>query len=247
MTADQIQKRARVQRALTWTGPAMFVLWVVSWVILARFIPPPSPERSAEHVVAALSNRTDELKAGLLITMFASALLVPFCAVISSHIRRIEGYGGGALASTQITSAALLSLEFIIPLMVWQAAIYRIGAGADPQIIQALNDMGWLMFVVVIASVEVQLLAIAAAVFSDGRERPVFPRWVGYLNLWVAAGIMPAGFVLFFKHGALAWNGLIGFFVPLTSFAIWMFCMFVVLRRAIDDELAEATATTRRP
>jgi hypothetical protein len=230
-----------VQRALTWTGPAMFVLWTVSWVILARFIPPPSPQRSPDHVVAALSNHTDELKVALLITMFASALLVPFCAVISSHIRRIEGYGGGALASTQITSAALLSLEFIIPLMVWQAAIYRIGPGSDAAVISALNDMGWLMFVVVIGSVEVQLLAIVVAVFTDGSERPVFPRWVGYLNAWLAAGILPAGFVLFFKHGPFAWNGIVGFFIPLTSYAVWMFSMFVVLRRAIAAELEGAT------
>jgi hypothetical protein len=238
VTRDQIVMRAQVQRALTWTGPVMFVLWVVSWILIARWIPPPSPNRSADDVVEKFRDHTELIQVGMLITLFASALLVPFCGVIAAHMRRIEGYGGGALSNIQLTSAAVLSLEFIIPLMVWLTASYRVD-DTSAETIRMLNDMGWLMFVVVISSAEVQLLCIAAAIFLDRRPEPVFPRWAGYLNLWVVVGLLPAAFVVFFKDGPVAWNGLVGFFIPLTSYGIWMFTMFVLLRRAIDAELAE--------
>jgi hypothetical protein len=242
LTMEQAVMRARVQRALTWTGPVMFLLWVVSWILIARWIPPPSPGKSAEQVVEKYQDHTELIQLGMIITLFASALLVPFCGVIAAHMRRIEGYGGGALSNIQLTSAAVLSLEFIVPLMVWLTATYRVD-DTSAETIRMLNDMGWLMFVVVISSAEVQLVCIAVAIFLDRRPDPIFPRWAGYLNLWVVVGLLPAAFVVFFKDGPIAWNGVAGFFVPLTSYGIWMFSMFVLLRRAIDAELADFTST----
>jgi hypothetical protein len=241
MTDDQIEMRRRTQRILAWSGPVMIGLFMFSWIVLARFIPPPDPGRSAEHVVAALSNNVDATRAGLVLSMLASALLVPFAALISSHIRRIEGYGGGALATTQVTSGAVVSLEFIIPILVWLTALYRVDLGADPEIIRTLNDMSWIMFVTVIASIEVQILTIAAAVFIDRRSKPVFPRWYGYFNVWVAITFLPAGAVAFFHDGAMVWGGVVGFFLPATAFAVWMIVTFFVLRRAIDEQAIEAT------
>jgi hypothetical protein len=83
------------------------------------------------------------------------------------------------------------------------------------------------------------MLAIGVAILTDEREEPVFPRWAGYLNLWVALLLAPAGIVVFFKHGAFAWNGLIGFFCPLFAYCVWSITMFVLVRRAIEQEAAE--------
>jgi hypothetical protein len=232
--------RARVQHGLAWCGPVMLVLWIVSFVALAGFIPPPSPEKTAAQVLAKYAGHTDAIRLGLMITLFASALLVPFSAAISAQMRRIEG-AGAPLAATQLCSAALLSVEFIVPIMVWQTAAFRFDT-ESARMTQMLNDMGWLMFVAVISSVIVQILALAAAIFTDEREEPVFPRWAGYFNVWVALVLAPAGVIVFFKHGPFAWNGLLGFYLPLTSYCVWMFVTFALLRRAIDQESAEAAA-----
>lgn len=218
----------------------MLVLWIVSFVALAGFIPPPSPEKTAAQVLAKYAGHTDAIRLGLMITLFASALLVPFSAAISAQMRRIEG-AGAPLAATQLCSAALLSVEFIVPIMVWQTAAFRFDT-ESARMTQMLNDMGWLMFVAVISSVIVQILALAAAIFTDEREEPVFPRWAGYFNVWVALVLAPAGVIVFFKHGPFAWNGLLGFYLPLTSYCVWMFVTFALLRRAIDQESAEAAA-----
>jgi hypothetical protein len=231
---------AKVQRVLTWTGPAMLVLWVVSFIVLAGFIPPPRPLKTPTEVVAMYRDHTTLIRLGLVITMFASALLVPFAAVISAQLRRIAA-ARSTLPGTQLASAALLSLEFIIPLMVWQTAAYRLD-GDSARLIQMLNDMGWIMFVGVISSAVVQFASIGFAILVDERRETVFPRWAGYFNLWVALLVSPAGIIVFFKHGPFAWNGLISFFLPLAAFAIWMAVMFVLLRRAIAQEADEVPA-----
>jgi hypothetical protein len=189
-------------------------------------------------VVHFYGAHTDAIRFGMVLTLFASALLVPFASVIAAQMRRIEGRRS-VLANVQLVSAGLLSLEFIIPLMVFQTAAYRVDAGSA-RLIQMLNDMGWLMFVGVISSAIVQIGSIGLAILIDKQVPPVFPRWVGYFNLWVAVLLSPAGLVPFFKHGPFAWNGAFAFWTPLTVFALWIAVMVVTLLRAVkQDELEE--------
>ena len=236
--------KAAVQRGLAWTGPVMLVLWVGAFVFLAQYIPPPDPQDTVSEVLARFGDHTDATRLGLIITMYASALLVPFAAVISAQMKRIEG--AGPLATTQIVSAGLLSLEFIVPIMVWLAALYRFDA-SSARIIQTLNDMGWLMFVAVISSVIVQIACFGIAILIDERERPIFPRWSGYFMLWVCLLLSPTSLCVFFKDGPFAWNGLFAFWIPLTTYGIWMLTTFWLLRQAIDHEVAEEAGASPQP
>jgi len=231
---------ARVQNALSWTGPVMLVLWVGAFIFLAGFIPPPDPEDSAAEVVARFGDDTDLIRLGLVVTMYASALLVPFAAVIAAQMKRIEG--AAPLAQTQIVSAGLLSLEFIVPIMVWLTAAYRFDA-ESARLIQMLNDMGWLMFVAVISSVIVQIACFGIAILIDDRDEPIFPRWSGYFMLWVCLLLSPTALCVFFKHGPFAWNGLFAFWVPLTTYAAWMLVTFGLLRAAINREPVGASVS----
>jgi hypothetical protein len=83
------------------------------------------------------------------------------------------------------------------------------------------------------------LVAIALATFADRRPRPVFPRWVGYYNLWMAFLLLPASLIIFFKKGPFAWNGLLGFWLPAAAFGSWYLVMTVVVLRAIRNEAHE--------
>jgi hypothetical protein len=56
----------------------------------------------------------------------------------------------------------------------------------------------------------------------------------------VALLIIPAGTVLFFKDGPLAWNGLVGIYIPLTAFVIWFVCMSTVIHKNLTKQIAEA-------
>lgn len=235
----------RLQMACVWTGPIMVVGWVASFVLLAGFIPPPSPAMSPEQVAALFRDHTDLIRLGLVLTMFASALLVPFAAVITAQMKRIEGERC-VLSHTQLVSAGLLALEFIIPLMVWQTAAYRPGI-LSTQTLQMLNDMGWLMFVGVISSAVVEFAAIGLVILDDERDTRVFPRWAGYFNVAVAILVAPAGIVPFFKEGAFAWNGILGFYLPLAVFSVWIVVMVVLLRNAILEEEKDGATVLTMP
>jgi hypothetical protein len=232
---------ARVQRVLIWAGPAMIALWLGAFLFIAGFIPPSAPTASAADIVALYRGHTNAIKLGMVISMAGSALLVPWAVAISGQLKRIEG--AKALADTQMVSCALLSLEFITPIAVWMAASFRYdGRAAD--VTQALHDLGWILFVTVIWSLWVQLIAIAAAILIDRGAEPVLPHWLGYLNLWVAFLIIPAGLVLFFKQGPFAWNGLVGIYIPLVGFVVWILSMTVTIHRKLSQEIA---ATSGEP
>lgn len=223
-----------VQLACAWSGLVMVVIWVVSFIVLAGFIPPPSPQSGQQAILRMFTDHAVEIRIGLILTMFASALLVAWAAVIAVQMARIEGKRP-VLAIIQVAQASLLSLEFIIPVMVWQTAAYR-PSPARIQLVYMLNDMGWLMFVGVISSAVLQCLALGIAILIDKREQPIFPRWSGYLSIWTATLLAPAGVVPLFKDGLFAWNGLLGFWIPLTIFCIWVTSMTWVLIRAINRD-----------
>lgn len=233
------------QIACAWCGPTIVVIWVVSFVALAGFIPPPSPQMGPEAILQMFIDHTVQIRIGLMLTMFASALLVPWSAVIAVQMSRIEGKRP-VLAITQVAQASLLSLEFIVPLMVWQTAAYR-PSRERIDLIYMLNDMGWLMFVGVISSAMLQCASLGIVILMDKRDQPIFPRWSGYLSLWTATLLAPAGVVPLFKSGPFAWNGIFGFWLVLAIFCIWVgvttWLLIVAIRReaqSVEPAAAEA-------
>lgn len=229
---------ARVQRVLIWCGPAMAVLWVGAFLWIAGFIPPSDPAATAEQIVALYAAKPTAIKIGLVISMLGSALLVPYAVAISGQLKRIDG--AKALADTQMVSCALLSLEFITPIAVWMAVAFRFDDRAA-DVTRAMHDLGWILFMTVIWSLWVQLVAIGVAILIDRKPVPTFPRWVGYLNFWVAFLILPAGTVLFFKSGPFAWNGFFGLYVPLASFIVWFASMTWTVHGNLTRQIAEGT------
>jgi hypothetical protein len=75
------------QRLCVWCGPFMIAVWAASFAFLSKMIPPPRPSNTPAQVVPRLSQHTTEIQIGLVISLFACALLVPFGAVIAAQRR----------------------------------------------------------------------------------------------------------------------------------------------------------------
>ncbi|WP_182379335.1 hypothetical protein [Nocardioides sp. WS12] len=227
---------ARTQRVLIWSGPLMVLLFLISFLFLAGFIPPSSPSDSAADTYDLYAGSHTGIKVGMVLAMIGSALLTPWGVAISGQIKRIRG--ARALADTQMLSSALGALTFIIPITLWIGAAYRYDE-RSADVTQTLHDIGWLQFVCVVWVLFIQMVAIGWAILIDDREDPVLPRWVGYLSLWAAAGVFPAGLVPFFWDGPFAWNGAIGFYLPLVAFCCWMlstsWAVFVAVKKQVAD------------
>jgi hypothetical protein len=204
---------------------------VIGFVALAGFIPARSPSQSAQQTAQFLLEHRDMIKWGLIVSMFAAPLLMPFAASISIHMRRIEGRYP-ALAMTELGLGAILVLEFIYLIFFWQTATFR--TDRAPQLIQLLDDMGWVPFVGLTSTIVLQVTVFGVAILLDRRERPVFPRWLGYYNLWVALMFLPGTFNVFYQGGPLSRNGIIASYIPLTAFATWLIITSFYLSRAVD-------------
>lgn len=229
----------RTQRLCVWAGPLMMVFWMIGFAGFAGFVPPPSPQSSAEQIAAMFREHTTAIRFGLLLSVIGTPLLAPFFTVIFVQMKRIEGRHT-PLAHIQLTLGGLLVLAFYFPLMILQTAAYRPDRPAET--ILALDDLGWMMFVGVVTITVLQLICIGAAIFGDKRADPVFPRWSAYFNIWVGILFFPGSLILFFKDGPLAWNGVFTWWVPLSAFAIWLVGMAALLLKAIAQQAREEAA-----
>lgn len=231
----------RNQRICAWSVPLFMVFLGIGFAVLGRYIPPPSPEQSAASIVRFYARDTNLIRLGLVLTMVGAALLVPWVVVFAHQLRRVEG-PSGVLAQTQMLAGAMVVILIVIPTMLWTAAAYR--PERSPDIVLALNDIGWFFFILAFSLPVVQMLAIALAILGAPDET-VFPRWVGYLNLWLAILLAPGAIVTFVKHGVFAWNGLIGWWLTIVDFGIFWTVNTIVLFRAISQEAQPTQRTTK--
>ena len=239
------------QRLCAWSGIACIVIFFIGFWLIAGFIPPPAPKLTGVQLAQLFSDDAVRIRIGMIVSIFASALLASFAAVITVQMMRMRRRVG-ALAYTQLAVGAIFVLEFIFSLIIWNSMTYR---PRDPQVLLAMNDTAWFLFVCITSTPMLQTAAIGTAIFldtNDERPNPVFPRWAGYLNYWTAVLFTPGTIAVFFHDGPFAWNGLFTWYLPLTVFAIWMVTMSVLLLKAIaaeDTELekysADADLTTQ--
>ena len=220
----------KIQLLCAWSGPCFMGFLLVGFWFIAHYVPPHSPNMTAAEVAAFYQASTLQIRVGLFITMFGSALYLPWSAVISDLIARIEGRFG-PLSMLQFGSGALTILLFAFPTWLFAVAAFR--PERDPELILLINDVAWLCFVGLFSPFFFVPIAIGVSAFLDKHNPPIFPRWVGYFNLWMALLVIPGGLTIFFKSGAFAWNGLLAFWVPLTIFGIWFTVMFLVMVKAI--------------
>ena len=226
-----------VLKACIWCGPIMGLLFVTGFLI-AGFFPPPAPGRTAHQISAYIAQNRTAIRVGIVICLASCALLMPFQAAFTVHMKRIEGVRP-ILAYTQLALAALATLEFVIPYIFMLVSTYR--PGTNPDVTQALFDLSWFFFLGVVCTFVPQLAIFGIAVLLDKRPTPIFPRWLGYLNLWLCLTFTPASLIVFFKHGAFAWNGLFVWWVPVTAFLFWFVPNFVYLLKATEADDGQPT------
>jgi hypothetical protein len=170
------------------------------------------------------------IQLGALLTMQFCLFGLLWTAALATQMRRIETGPTPILTYSQLASGVISTLLFIPPCLYWTIAAFRPERDAD--LIYMLHDLGWMGMVMPVMSVVIQAAVIGIAVLSDKRVKPIFPRWSGYMNLWIAVGFLPASLVTFFKTGPFAWNGILTIYLALTVFALWIIVMGILVAQA---------------
>lgn len=218
-----------------WSTAGFFGVWLVGYAGFAQWIPPLSPDLSAQETAAAYSEHADAIRVGMILMTLGSVLYLPWTVLLAQIIRQIER-GTRMLSSTQLAAGVVAALTFMLPAYVWAALSFR--GTRDAQVAQTLSDLGWLLFITAIGPFILQYATLAVAIFIDERDAPAFPRWVAYLQIWVSLSFLPAVLAFFFKTGPFAWDGLMVWWIPLTTFSAWFLILIVMVAKAVKGGYA---------
>ena len=221
------------QLLCAWSGPVATVLALLGMVILSGFIPATNPAASGREIADFYLNNLYGIRFGQVIAMIAFTLLVPFGIAVAMQTRRIEE--NPVLTYVQIASVAISSLEGIMSNCMWLTASFR-PDDIDPNITRALHDLGWISFLVDVPIFSVWVGVIGIAILRDRHVTPLFPRWIGFFNLWCAIFFLPALLIPFFKSGPFAYNGLLALYLPFGAFFTWIVVMTPAVLKAIGTQ-----------
>ncbi len=236
---DNVHAKRRINRQLRlaciWCAVPM-VLLLFGGLTYSGFIAPIPPSRTAEQVAQQYRTDTGAIRLGLALSFLGVIVFLPFGAAIAAQTRRIEN-SPPVLTYTQIASFAAGPLIFVIPWVFWQTAAFR--PERDASQILLLNDLGWMTFVFSYVAFTAWLIAIGVAILVDGGPQPVYPRWLGYFNIFVALSFVPDNVIPFFKSGPWCWNGIFPYWIPFAIYGAWIIIMLVYTVKSINRE-AEA-------
>lgn len=227
----------KVQLWCVWSIPVFVITYMIGMILMAGFVPPPAPSMTPAEVAHMFAINRNGILGGQILCLASATLYLLWTAVMSVQMARIEGRFP-VLAVLQFGGALLLVAFFYMCSMLWIAAAYR--PDLDPALLRMFNDFSWLIFVMVYPEYVVQLAAIAIVGFMDTRSQPLLPRWACFATLWVAVGGVGGGFASFFTGGPFAWNGIIGFWVPIVLYLLWLLgVMLPNLLRAVKQSAEE--------
>ncbi|MDX1875089.1 hypothetical protein SBI67_23475 [Mycolicibacterium sp. 120266] len=226
----------RLQLICAWCGPATVVVTLCGWLIAGILPIPLGASSSTEEVVNFYGHDTRVL-AGLVIAQLGICLVFPLIALIGYQMLRIEGRRP-LLTLLQLVTGAATGVLLLLPMLLMAVAAFR--PDRNPELTVTLNDISWLVFITPIAPFIIQNISIGTAILRDPNQ--TLPRWVGYMNFWIAASFLPDQLAFFFHGGPFSWRGVFVFWLALTTYSVFLVGMGLVLRAAAlrDDDAVSA-------
>jgi hypothetical protein len=237
---DHLRINTPMTRVMACSGIVLVLSLVVAQGLLMGFIPPPSPALSAQEVAQLYIDRKLAIRFGTLIECIGFTFYVTWGMSIVFFMRKMER-GMPILSLTGIAVTGGGYVFFLLMPITWAALAFR-PETLDPAIIQIANDYVWFTFILSWPPFAVFMVLIAVAVLRDHNPTPIFPRWVGFFNLWAAVLIIPAGFVEFFTTGPFAYNGAVSFWFVWFVFFGWIVSMSFVVLHACTIEKQQQSA-----
>ena len=221
--------------------PIIGLVWIAAFLLFPT-LTPLAPTMSAADVAAfyAAPENSARVQYSMIVFNWFEIGMIGLYATIALLMSRMS-HGGGPLPWVYMAVTLGGACMFAAANCFWIVAAYR--PDRAPEAIQLLSDLGWICFTVPTGFLIGQAVTLAFAIFLDDRERPVFPNWVGYVNVVAAIAWMPAAFGALHLTGPLAWDGWLSFDLRIWTFAVYNVLMFVAAwtaRHRLDESGAPA-------
>jgi hypothetical protein len=217
---DSRPSDARLWTLCAWSGPVYLVVLGIAFVAIAGFVPPPREHWTALQVAHFYRAHGGRIKLGMEGMLLIAGLYYFWTLAIArvmahtersdSPLSRIQLFGG--LSTAWVTAG--LALAFLV-------AAFRAGH-REPQLVQLMNDIGWMIFNLTAMFTFFQIFAMGIAWLRADPRRALVPRWVAYLCFVDALTFLVVFAIPFLQTGPLAWHGFFTFYLLLSLFGVWM-------------------------
>jgi hypothetical protein len=231
----------RSQRAILWWGIALGIIYIIAFIFLLQQVPTKNPAWSPEQVADWYVHNQSKIKWGAVIAGWTGAFMMPILAVVAIQMARVETGGWKIWSALSLVSGALMTLFLMLPPMFWGVAAYT-APRKNPEVTTLMHELGTLTLVTtdqfyIFLWVGVTVIALRPA--TQLVKNNPFPRWWGYLSLWITV-MFEAGAVAFVpRSGPFAWNGLLVYWSPLTLFTVWITIQSWLVFRALRGQVAD--------
>jgi hypothetical protein len=216
-----------ITRAFLWSGMVVVFALLFAQGYLMGFVPGVSPALTAQEAAQRFIENRDSIILGCFIQCMFWTLYITWSVAITMFIRKMEKGMMPILTYTSLVTNGGGYVFFLLIPMTWAVIAFR-AETLDPSIVQVMNDWVWFDWLYTYPPFSLWMIVIGVAVLMDKNSPRIFPRWVGYYNLWSALLIVPAGFIGFFKKGPFAYDGAISFWFAVAIFFGWIIVMTIV-------------------
>ena len=200
---------------------------------IAGFMPLIPPDMNAADLATRFAEDRMRIRLGMSLLALCAVFWWSFSAAIAMQMKRIEGKSH-PFTYVQMASASGTVMIILLAAYFWLVALYRPDTPAST--IQMLNDFAWLTFVGFYPPGFIQNVSIGMCILSDKSDKPAYPRWVGFANIWIAILFLPGALLPFFHSGPFSWNGIIGFWLVANAFFGWIIMMWWMTVKAIKSD-----------
>lgn len=212
-----------------WAGQVAMYSMFASQLFFWHLLPPPSPSLPLDEWAAHFTGNINGVFIGSIFMMFGSSLFMVFFGGLFSCLKKMEG------KNTPLTYCMLMIIPFgFFPLFAMLVFLVEAAfrPGASIEIIGMLADLALFMLVIPGFVGLVQWVVTGVIILGDVNEKPIFPRWTGYANIWVGTLSLPGCLIPFFKSGPFSWNGIFTFWIPAIVFGIMLTILTWAMIRA---------------
>lgn len=237
---------AKLVRLCAWSGGLFVVVFGVGWGVLGRNIPPYPASMPAEELASIYRAHASTLRIGFALGAFGSTFWMPWAIGIFRVMLKMER-GGQLLSYLQLIAGSLTAMVPMFACFFWLAAAFR--PEQDPAIIRMLFDLGFLTIDVGFGVTILQYVALGVVVIRDNREKPLFPKWLAWLGIWIGLESLVFLIMPYFRSGPFSWDGLFAYWIPFFAPCVWLLLVSVYLHKAatrLNDEY-ESTLTAPVP
>jgi hypothetical protein len=210
---------------------------VVGFLALAKFIHPTAAHLSPALTAKWFHDHHAGVELGMSIFALATAPLALYTVELTLVMWRREGTP--LFAFGQLLGGFGVVMLIFISCCLWIGAAYRAGS-ANPDVTVALNDASWFGFLVGWVILALQMVCSGVVVVADTGPDRLGPRSAGWAAILGGVALATANGCVFTKGGVFGNNGVLGYYLPMTIWGVWLLGYAWLVRRDVKRRMATA-------